>query len=93
MQADKPLHGESLNAYRRRLLNPFKHMSSAFRHADLRVLAVDPAGFKAAEDTIYADAESEGRNPTRVPLGVLREHVETQGGHVYIERDAPQLPS
>jgi hypothetical protein len=57
MKADKPLHGELLNAYRRRLLTPFKHMSPAFKNADLRVLAVDPAGFNAAEATIYTDAE------------------------------------
>jgi hypothetical protein len=72
MSADKPLHGESLISYRRRLLNPFKHMSPAFKISDLRVLAVDAAGFEAAEATIYADAESEGRNPTNVPIGILR---------------------
>jgi hypothetical protein len=32
-QADKPLYGETLNAYRRRLLNPFLQFSPAFRHS------------------------------------------------------------
>jgi hypothetical protein len=82
-QADKPLYGETLNAYRRRLLVPFQQFSPAFKHADLRVLAVDPAGFNHAEKTILADAEAEGRNPMRVPPGTLREHVETRGGHQY----------
>jgi len=82
-QAPKPLHGETLNAYRRRLLMPFLPFSPAFRRADLRVLAVDPAGFNHAEDVILADAEAEARNPTTVPLGHLREQVEERNGHRY----------
>jgi hypothetical protein len=62
---------------------PFQKYSPAFRHADLRVLAVDAAGFLAAEDAIYQAATDEGKNPKNVPLGVLREHSETRGGHVY----------
>jgi hypothetical protein len=83
MSADKPQYGETLIAYRRRLLHPFKHLSPAFKNSDLKVLAVDPAGFEEAENTIYADAEREGRNPTTVPLGILRERVEQRGGHQY----------
>lgn len=70
-------------AWSRRLLNPFKHLSGAFKNADLHVLAVDPAGFKAAEDAIYQSAEDEGRNPKSVPPGILREHSETKNGHTY----------
>jgi hypothetical protein len=71
-QADKPLHGESLNAYRRLLLMPFLKFSQAYKHSDLRVLQHEPAAFKAAEEAIYADAEAEGRNPKNVALGHLR---------------------
>jgi hypothetical protein len=84
-QAPKPLHGETLNAYRRRLLMPFLPFSPAFRRADLNVLAVDPAGFNHAEEVILADAESEARNPTTVPLGHLRMHVEQRGGHTHTQ--------
>ena len=58
-------------------------MSEHFKHSDLRVLAVDPAGFRTAEDSIYAAAGAEGRNPKSVPPGVLREHSETRHGHTY----------
>jgi hypothetical protein len=84
-QAPKPLHGETLNAYRRRLLLPFLPYSPAFRRADLNVLAVDPASFNHAEDVILADATAEARNPTTVPMGHLRMRVEQRGGHTYTE--------
>jgi hypothetical protein len=58
-------------------------MSPAFKYSDLRVLGVDPAGFKSVEDTIYANAEAEGRNPKSVPPGILREHTESRNGHQY----------
>jgi hypothetical protein len=83
MQAEAPVYKEELSAYRRRLLQPLKHMSAHFKHADLRVLAVDGAGFKVAEDSIYSAAEQEGRNPKSIPPGILREQVETKHGHTY----------
>jgi hypothetical protein len=82
-QAERPLHGEKLINYRRRLLEPLKKHSRLFKLADLRVVAVDPASFKAAEDDIYSCAESEAKNPTSVPVGFLREVKEERGGHVY----------
>jgi hypothetical protein len=83
MQAEAPVYKEELSAYRRRLLQPLKHMSAHFKHADLRVLAVDGAGFKVAEDSIYSAAEQEGRNPKSIPPGILREQSETRHGHTY----------
>jgi hypothetical protein len=65
------------------LLYPLQTYSPAFKHADLRVVAVDPAGFKAAEDSILVAADAEGRNPTQIPLGFLREIKETRGGHEF----------
>lgn len=44
----------------------------AFKHADLRIVPVDPASFKRAEDSILVAAEAEGQNPTQTPLGFLR---------------------
>jgi len=84
-QAPKPLNGETLNAYRCRLLTPFLPYSPAFKRADLRVLAVDPAGFNHSEEVILADATAEARNPTTVPLGHLRMRSEQRGGHTYTE--------
>ena len=49
-QADKPLYGETLSAYRRRLLKPLQKYSDTFKNSDLRVVAVDPAAFMAVED-------------------------------------------
>jgi hypothetical protein len=82
-QADKPLYGETLSAYRRRLLKPLQKYSDTFRNSDLRVVAVDPAAFNAVEDSIYKSAADAAKDPRTVPLGFLREHVEQRGGHTY----------
>jgi hypothetical protein len=82
-QADKPLYGETLSAYRRRLLLPLQKYSDTFKNSDLRVVAVDPAAFMAVEDSIYKSAADAARDPRTVPLRFLREHVEQRGGHTY----------
>jgi hypothetical protein len=63
------------------VLVPLQHLSSVFKNADLKVVQVDAAAFKAAENDIFAAADAEARNPTHVPIGVLRQHVETKNGH------------
>jgi hypothetical protein len=77
------LYGETLSAYRRRLLKPLQKYSDTFRNSDLRVVAVDPAAFNAVEDSIYKSAADAAKDPRTVPLGFLREHVEQRGGHSY----------
>jgi hypothetical protein len=82
-RAEAPLHGERLVNYRRRLLQPLQQHSQAFRLADLRVVAVDPASFKNAENSIYEAAIAAGTRNDNVPVGYLREVVENRGGHQY----------
>jgi hypothetical protein len=82
-QADKPLHGETLSAYRRRLLKPLQKYSDTFKNSDLRVVAIDPAAFMVVEDSIYKSATDAAKDPRTVPIGYLREHVEQRGGHTY----------
>lgn len=60
-----------------------QHLSPVYTHADLCVVQVDPAAFKAAEEAIYQAADVEGRRPTNVPLAILHPYVETRGGHTY----------
>lgn len=81
--APKPMHGEARDDYRRRLLTPLQRFSEVFKHADLRVAQVDPIAFGAIEQDIFKAAADAYKNPATVPLGHLREHVETRGGHTY----------
>lgn len=82
-QAARPMDGEQLGAYRRRLLIPLQGFCPTFKHSDLRVAVVDNAGFEPVERAIYKAAADEAVNPRSVPLGTLREIVETRGGHTY----------
>jgi hypothetical protein len=82
--APKPLHGETLLAYRRRLLQPFLAMSDSFKDVDLKVLSVDKAAFDGVEAKVYADAIEAAKNP-RVPEGQLMERTRTVNGHTYHE--------
>jgi hypothetical protein len=79
--APKAQHGEELNAYRRRLLIPYQHYSPVFAKSNLKVLAVDDAAFNHAEDEILKAAFDAVRDPSTVPLGILREEVTTRNGH------------
>jgi hypothetical protein len=82
-QAQRPMDGEQLGAYRRRLLVPLQGFCPTFKHSDLRVAVVDNAGFEPMERAIYQAAADEAINPKSVPLGTLREIIETRGGHTY----------
>jgi len=83
MRAEAPLNNEKLVNYRRRLLLPLQKHSRAFKLADLRVVAVDAAAFKTAENEIYDSAVAAGTRNDNVPVGFLRETTETRGGHQY----------
>ena len=71
--APRPLQGESLLQYRRRLLNDLKQYSEDWKNSDLRVVAVDEASLAIAERQIFAAADAAVRNPASVPIGILRE--------------------
>lgn len=83
MTAKPPMNGESLHAYRCRLLRDFQSYSTAFRDIDLAAIA-DKKLFAVAERQIYADAAAASRNPD-MPEGQMRAitrklpsgHVET----------------
>jgi len=69
--------GETIRAYKVRLINLLKHASPAYAKVDSEDLAkMSPATFAIAENTIYADADHAGRNPV-VPEGQLVEYFVT----------------
>jgi hypothetical protein len=81
--ASRPMHGEKIIDYRRRVLKPMQDHSPIWKGTDLRVLSVDEKAFNNAEEQIFKAAVDSARSPSSVPVGTLREHVETRGGHTY----------
>lgn len=73
--ASRPMQGESLLGYRRRLAEGMQKHSLAWKGIDLATLPA-PALDLAAQ-SIYADAAAAARNPADVPEGTLREIVTT----------------
>jgi hypothetical protein len=82
-QAPKSMHGETLGAYRCRLLRQLQKYSPTFKNADLRVVAVDTVAFDAVEADIYRCAVDAVNNPATVPIGMLREIVETKNDRTH----------
>jgi len=80
--APRPLDGESLLGYRRRLLRPYVQFSDAFKDVDLEKISADKAAFAGIEHKVYADALEAGKNP-RVPEFQLREVVKHRDGHKF----------
>ena len=60
--APRPLEGEGIYDYKRRLVNAFKKFSPAFSKVDLSTIPNGP-GFLAVENSIYADAETALKDP------------------------------
>jgi len=71
--ASRPVQGETLVAYRRRMAQGMQRHSSAWQSIDLATLP-SPA-LELAAQAIYADAAIAARNPLDVPEGMLREIV------------------
>lgn len=71
--ASRPVAGETVVAYRRRLAQGLQKHSAAWRDIDLSSLPAPALDLAAA--TIYADAAAAARNPVDVPEGTLREIV------------------
>lgn len=69
--APRPLVGERLQNYRRRLLTGYQDHSETFKGVDLATIT-DKVAFDAIEKSIYADAAKAARNPVGVPDGTLR---------------------
>jgi 8-oxo-dGTP pyrophosphatase MutT (NUDIX family) len=78
--ANRPLNGEDLLAYRKRLAAPMKAHSSAWKDVDLSKL--DASVFDIAESAIYADAQVAAINPVSAPSEGLRAVTRDTGtGH------------
>jgi hypothetical protein len=73
--ATRPLIGESLDQYRRRLMQPWKRYSAAWKDVDLQPFA--GAALEQVEKQVYADAMSEASNPINFQPGVLTEYFDT----------------
>lgn len=70
--APRPLDGEDLAGYRRRIANDLKQHSANWKKVNINVLG-DTEAFAVAESQIYADAEAVGRNPPAPAEDYLRE--------------------
>jgi 8-oxo-dGTP pyrophosphatase MutT (NUDIX family) len=80
-QAPRPLNGEDLFAYRKRLVAPMKAHSKEWQGIDLAKL--DAAAFSVIEPKIYADAMEAAMHPTDLEDGSLRAVPKSTGtGHV-----------
>jgi hypothetical protein len=88
MTAPRPLDGETVDAYRVRLLRPMQKHSAMFKDANLDVARVDSAMLTPVETQIFADAVRAARDPSTVAVGTLRErHGTTHAGHKFIDFD------
>lgn len=72
--APRPLDGESLLAYRRRLAHALQPFSDRWKDVNLVALA-DEAAFGIMEGQVYADAAHAANHPTDLKPGQLREIV------------------
>lgn len=72
-KAPRPLDGESLLGYRRRLAGELKTHSKVWKDVNLLVLADD--ALPIAETQIYADAETVARNPIDLGAAEMRSIV------------------
>ena len=80
-RAPATLHGESLIAYRRRLVRGVQAYSPDWKSVDLTAMA-DPVAFGVIETKVYADAVIASRNPEVEPGQMLkRVIVDQETGH------------
>lgn len=70
--APRYLSGESLIAYKQRLLSKMKKHSQTWAKTDIYRLR-DPEAIAIAADQIFQDADAYARSPASVPQGYLRE--------------------
>jgi hypothetical protein len=79
-----PMHGESCVGYRLRLAREMQHEIPKGSYKKIELSAIrDPIALSAIEDVIYKVAADSYKDPSTVPLGILREVSETRGGHTY----------
>ena len=85
--APRPMDGETLIAYRRRLATELKHHSPEWKDVDLGVIAVDSKAFDNVEKRIYADAMEAAIRPNVDGGEFLREvrRRDPETGHLIKE--------
>jgi len=82
--APRPLQGEDLLSYRRRLATGLKGHSANWKGVDLSALSADVVS--VAEGQIYADAATSARRPTNLAAGSVRAIKHTDSaGHTVVE--------
>jgi len=74
--APRPMQGESLLGYRKRLLSKMQPHSISFKEVKLSAIA-DDSVLDVVEKGIYADALQAANSPAQVPVGMLVETVRT----------------
>lgn len=80
-QAPRPMNGEDLLAYRKRLVAKYKHHSPEWKDADVAAIA-DSATLAVAEKQIFQSAIAAVKAPGALPPFQLREvKSEGPGGH------------
>ncbi len=92
-RAPKPLDGETVMAYRLRMLKPLQRFSKEFANARLDLVAkADPDAFGAIEARVYADSEAEANNPTRFEDDRIQtiEKRNPDTGNIYREFRGPR---
>ncbi|MDE2102508.1 MAG: hypothetical protein KGL39_35000 [Patescibacteria group bacterium] len=71
-RAPRPLDGENVTTYRRRVANALKGYSAQWKDIDLGPLSRDDKAFSIIENQIYADAEQAALHPADLSDGELR---------------------
>lgn len=82
-QAPPPMWGESLRAYRLRVLRQLQGFSPAYKSSDLHLIR-DASALAAAESQIYSDARKAASDPATIGRGRLieRRRVDQTGRHI-----------
>jgi len=70
-QAPRPMRGERLIPYRKRMLEPYRKYSDKWKNVELGLMSKQILDIAEAE--IYADAMKAGLQPTDLPPGKFRE--------------------
>jgi hypothetical protein len=79
-RAPGPMSGESLMAYRQRIVKELKQYSPTWKEVNIYAIA-DDKGFEAIERTVYSDAMAVAHSPATVEPGTLRMITKMSGGH------------
>ena len=82
--APRPMDGESLRAYKIRLIRPYQRASKTFKDIDLHSVA-NAQLFEKIESTIYDEARQDANNPTLIPQGMLRRDQGQDGCRAHYE--------